>query len=187
VVELIGADQAPLLARPYYAGGDPGPIAAVLAHVPELMEVTIPFVGTALGASAVDFRTKEIVIVRTSAVLACRYCVDSHSPVALQAGLSPDEVRALRGEPGCAVDRAFPAARDRALIAWVEEVAGGRGLVPAAVTSALRAHVADHELVELTVLVGATMMLNRLATTLELPVAESTVAALATHGLGARE
>jgi len=46
---LIGADQAPLLARPYDAGGGPGPIVAALAQVPEVLQVAVPFIGAALG------------------------------------------------------------------------------------------------------------------------------------------
>ncbi len=93
---LVGPDQAPLLARPYYAGGDPGPIVAALAQVPEPLETAMPFLGAALGPSGIDWRTKEIVIVRTSALAGCRYCVQAHTVVALDAGLSRDEVRALR-------------------------------------------------------------------------------------------
>jgi AhpD family alkylhydroperoxidase len=182
VVAPIPADQAPLLARPFYAGGDPGPIAATLAHVPELMEVTLPFVSTALSPSAVDARTKEIVIVRTSAILGCRYCVDTHTPVAIDAGLTVDEVRSLRMEPGPGVDEVFGSERERALVAWTDEVAGGRGRVQADLTRALRTHVSDHELVELTVLVGATMLLNRYATALELPVSAGTLARLGAAG-----
>lgn len=181
VVEPIPLDQAPLLARPFYADGDPGPIAATLAHVPELMEVTLPFVSVALSASSVDFRTKEIVIVRTSALLGCRYCVDSHTPVAVSSGLSVGQLRALRGE-AVTVAAAFDGERDRALVAWVDEVARGSGPVRADVTEALRPHTSDPELVELTVLVGATMFLNRYATTLELPVAGATKASLAELG-----
>ena len=55
-IPLLGADQAPLLARPFYAGGDPGPIVAAMAHVPELLEVAMPFLGTALGPSGIDWR-----------------------------------------------------------------------------------------------------------------------------------
>jgi AhpD family alkylhydroperoxidase len=181
-VDPLPADQAPLLARPFYAGGDPGPIAATLAHVPELMTVTLPFVSVALGPSSIGFRTKEIVIVRTSALLACRYCVDTHTPVALDAGLSEQEVRALRGEPGTAVEAAFADEAEVALVRWVDHVAAGRGPVPAADTEAVRAAYADHGLVELTVLVGATMLLNRYATTLELPVSPGTLSRLAEAG-----
>ena len=99
LIELIGPDQAPLLAKAYYAEGDPGPITAAMAQVPELLEVAMPFIGAVLSASSIDWRTKEIVILRTSAPLACRYCVDSHTPVALDSGLTPVQVRALRDAP----------------------------------------------------------------------------------------
>jgi hypothetical protein len=41
-IPRVEADQAPLLARPYYQAGDPGSIVASLAHVPELLEVCAP-------------------------------------------------------------------------------------------------------------------------------------------------
>jgi AhpD family alkylhydroperoxidase len=97
-VRLVEAEQAPLLARPFYANGDPGPIVAALAQVPELLEVTMPFLDAALGPSAVEARTKELVILRTSAVMGCRYCIQTHTVVARNTGLSVEEVAALRGE-----------------------------------------------------------------------------------------
>jgi AhpD family alkylhydroperoxidase len=96
-----------LLARPYYADGDPGPIVAARAQVPELLEVAMPFLAGAPGPSGIDWRTKEIVIVRTSALAGCRYCVQGHTVVALEAGLSRAEVCALRGET--AVEDSFSA------------------------------------------------------------------------------
>ena len=62
LVALVEADQAPLLARPYFAAGDPGPIIAALAQVPEMLEATAPFLGRVLGPSCLPARTKEIVI-----------------------------------------------------------------------------------------------------------------------------
>ena len=108
VVDPISLEQAPLLARPFYAGGDPGPIAATLAHVPELVELALPFLGAVLSPSSIPFRTKEIVILRTSCVMACRYCIDSHTPVALDAGLTVAQTRALRDEPGYTVHDRVP-------------------------------------------------------------------------------
>jgi AhpD family alkylhydroperoxidase len=177
---LLEAEQAPLLARPFFASGDPGPIVAALAQVPELLEVAMPFLGTVLGPSGVDERTKEIVIVRTSALAGCRYCVQAHTPVALDAGLSRDQVTALRAETP--VEESFPDPRERALIGWVDLVAGG-GPVPDAARTAVRAHFADHVVVELTALVGATLLLNRFATALALPTGAETLARLAEEGL----
>lgn len=172
-VRLLDAEQAPLLARPFYANGDPGPIVAALAQVPELLEVALPFIGVALGPSAVSWRSKELVIVRTSALLDCRYCVQTHTVVALDAGLSKAQIRALCGETPVA--GAFGDRRELALLRWVDVVAGERGPVPPEVGRAMHAHWDDHEIVELTVLVGATMLLNRFATAMELPVAAETL------------
>lgn len=122
VVERIGSDQVPLLARPYFAAGDPGPIVGALAQVPELLVVAVPLLGTALGPSAIDWRTKEIVIVRTSALAGCRYCVAAHTVVALDAGLSRRQVDALRADRPAA--QAFDSPREVALLGWIEKVAG---------------------------------------------------------------
>jgi AhpD family alkylhydroperoxidase len=176
-VELLDADQAPLLARPNYRGGDPGPLVAALAQVPELLEVAIPFLNMVLGPSSIPARTKELVILRTSARLGCRFCVQTHTVVALDAGLSTDEVRALRDE--APIDPAFASPAERDLLAWVDGVAGpgdaGRTDPPAA--------LADHEVVELTMLVGATMMLNRFCTALALPTSVGHLKRLAAEGL----
>ena len=100
LVGLVEADQAPLLARPYFADGDPGPIIAALAQVPEMLEATVPFLGRVLGPSCLPARIKEIVILRTSARASCRYCIEAHTVVARDVGLSVAEVRALRAELG---------------------------------------------------------------------------------------
>ena len=182
VVQLIEPDQAPLLARPFYGDtGPPSPITASLAHVPEVLEVTLPFIGKVLGPSAIDARTKEIVIVRVSALLECRYCVQTHSAIALDSGLERDEVLALRGE--AALDRGFQDPRERALIAWSDAVALGRGAVEPVVRDALRQHFEDPDVVELTLLAAATMMLNRYCSALELPTGDAALARLAHAGI----
>jgi AhpD family alkylhydroperoxidase len=179
-VPLVEAGQAPLLARRYYAGGDPGAIVAALAHVPEVLEVAVPFIATTLGASAIDARTKELVILRTSARLGCRYCTQTHTLVASDTGLSRAEVAALRGE--APVDGAFGSPRELALLAWTDGVALGPGPVPPAARVALLAQFEDPEVVELTLLVAATVMLNRFCTALELPTSAKVLHRLAAEG-----
>ena len=164
-VALIDGASAPLLARDLFAAGDPGPIAASLAQVPELLGPTLPFLGAVLGPSWIALRDKEIVILRTSAVMGCRYCTEAHTVVALDSGLSRDEVRGLRGELPLA--DAFPDEADRALVAWCDAVASG---VESDLESARAALVADDaRVVELTLLVSTTVLLNRYATALALP------------------
>ena len=181
LIEILDRDQAPLLARRFYRDGAVSPITGSLAQVPELLEVTLPFIGIALGPVSLDARAKEVAILRTSALLECRYCVRSHTVVALDVGLSFDEVRALRGERP--VDEAFADDRERAMIAWIDAVALGRGPVDSDVQGRATDALADHELVELTMAVAATLMLNRYCTALDLPTSPETEARLAAHGL----
>lgn len=178
-VELLAAGAAPLTARRYFETGDPGPVVAALATVPELLEVCLPFLSTVLNPSSLDARTKEIVIVRTSVLLECEYCVNSHSVVAMDSGLTIAEVRGLRGE----ADVVLADEREDALLEWVDAVAGGRGAVDDTVAARLGRYFADHEVVELTLLVGATMMLNRFCTALELPTSPQISQRLAAVGL----
>lgn len=178
-VDLLDSAAAPLTARRFYADGDPGPIVAALAQVPELLEVTLPFLSAALGASAVPARLKEIVILRTSALLACRYCVDAHTVVALDTPLTRPEVQMLRGEDVSD----WPDPAEAALVAWVDTVAGQTGPVGDEPAAGLRRHFADHEVVELTLLVGATMMLNRFCTALALPTSAAVADRLRQEGL----
>jgi AhpD family alkylhydroperoxidase len=132
-----------------------------------------------LGASALDVRTKEIVIVRTSALQECRYCVDAHSVVALDTGLTVAEVRTLSG----AGPASLPDAAEAALLDWIDAVAGATGAVPDSVAARLRTAYRDFEIVELTLLIGATMMLNRFCTALSLPTSAEVAARLAEEGL----
>ncbi len=160
-VELLTAERAPLLARPYYVGGDPGPIAAALANVPELMEVAQPFLGVVYGPTSVAPRLKEIVILAVSAANGCHYCTRAHTGVARRMGFAPDELAALRWE---APPPERWSAVERAVLAFSDALSNR----PAEAVEPLRAHFGEPEIVELVTLGSATVMLNRFATALEL-------------------
>ncbi len=178
-VTLIDAASAPLLARDLFGSGDPGPIVASLAQVPELLGPTLPFLGAVLGPSFVSLRETEMVILRTSSVLGCRYCTEAHSVVALDSGLSLDEVRGLRGELPLA--DSFPDDAERALLAWCDAVAFG---VESDIEEARRALIVDDaRVVALTLLAATTVMLNRYATALALPTSPDVRERLVHEGL----
>ena len=180
-VRLVTVHDAPLLLRELFAAGDPGPIVAALAQVPELCQATLPFIGAALGPSWVPIRLKEIAILRTSALLGCRYCVEAHTVVAHDVGFDLVQLGALRAEAG--TDGCFADPTEAAVLRWVDALAGGRGPLDPAAATALAAFLPDHAIVELTVTVGATMFLNRFATALRLPSSPETLHKLATLGL----
>jgi len=172
-VQPLTADQAPLLARPYYGpDGSASALTATLAQVPELLEVAMPFIGRVFAPGSVDLRTKEIVVLRVSALNGCRYCVDTHTVAAWDAGLSAAETRALCGAADADIHWEE---REAALVAWCDAFCAAPAPVEDAVADALGEHFAEHETVELALLAGATAMLNRFCTALELPASEATV------------
>lgn len=179
-VELLTAPDAPLATQDYFAGGDPGPIVAALASVPEMMGPTLAFVGAALGDGAASLRQREIAVLRTSVLQQCQYCIHAHTAVALDAALTTDELRALRNE--AAIDAAFDDEGEQALIGWIDAMAGATGPVPDEIWDAARRHWPAHLLVELSVTIGATMFLNRFATGFELPTSPDTTARLEQAG-----
>ncbi|HZA41754.1 MAG TPA: carboxymuconolactone decarboxylase family protein [Actinomycetota bacterium] len=180
-VAMIDKSQAPLLTKRFFERGDPGAIVATLAHVPELLETTAPFLASIYGPSALPPRLKEIVVLRTSALQDCRYCVETHTVVALDSGLSRDEVLDLCDERD--IGDLFDDARERAVLAWVDRVARGPGIPSDGVANDLRAHFSDAEIVEITMVAAATLMLNRFCTPLGLPTASATLDRLSEEGL----
>ena len=73
---------------------------------------------------------------------------------------------------------------ERALLAWVDAVAGGRGARRRRGRRArCEEHYSEPEVVELTLLCAATVMLNRYCTALELPTSPATLQRLAAEGL----
>lgn len=172
----VTADQAPLLARPYYGpDGSTSALTATLAQVPELLEVAMPFIGRVFAPGSVDLRTKEIVVLRVSALNGCRYCVDTHTVAAWDAGLSAEQTRALCGIPDA--DLRWEGS-EAALVAWCDAFCAAPAPVQDTVVDAVREHFAEHEMVELALLAGATVMLNRFCTALELPASEATLSRL---------
>lgn len=162
-VELVTAERAPLLARPFYERGDPGPIASALAQVPELMDSALPFMAAVFGPTSVEARLKEIVVLRVSAANGCRYCTETHTDVARRMHFDVAEVAALRGE---ALPPESFARVERALIAFSEALSAR----PEEAVELLRPYFSDAQIVELVTLGAATIMLNRFATALELPL-----------------
>ena len=161
-VKLITAATSPLLTRRYFEGGDPGPIAAALANVPELTGPALDLIGAVYGPTAIRPRWKEIVVLRVSAANRCSYCITTHTGVAQRMGFAPDEVTALRGE---AATPATFGPEERALLEFADAISDD----PGRATDHLRAHFSDAEIVELVLIAGTTILLNRFATALGLP------------------
>ena len=181
MIHLLTQKEAPLLVRKYFENGTPGPITRSLAHVPEMLNATLPFIGTVLGPSALAFRIKEIVILRTSYLFRCNYCVNTHSFVASKGGFSQDEILGLRNQ--LPFQEIFKASQESSLIQWVDSIADSSKPISAKIKEKIKKHFSEADIVELTLLTSTTIMLNRYATILELPVSDDHLNYLKEKGL----
>lgn len=171
LINLIHKDDAPISLRSYYGAGDPGPLVSSMAHVPELLQVTMPFISAALGPSSVSAKIKEIIILRTSSKMNCVYCTNTHTVVANSYGLSKEEIVILRDEQND-FGNVF-SEEERDLIRWCDAMANGSNAIPSVVNESLKSHFEDAEIVEFGLVFGCTLMLNRYATALKLPTSKS--------------
>jgi AhpD family alkylhydroperoxidase len=165
-VRLLGGEEAPILARRWYrADGSASALTRSLATAPDVMETLMPFLGTVMGESSLDLATKELVIVRVSQLNGCRYCLAAHRPLALSAGVAGEHVAAVCGEAPLA---RLPE-RERAIVEWVDRVTLDAGGVTDDLAARALDHLREDQLVEVTLLAGATTMLNHYCTALGIP------------------
>jgi AhpD family alkylhydroperoxidase len=165
-VRLLSGEEAPIPARPWYReDGSASALTRSLASAPDVMETLMPFLGQIMGESSLDLATKELVVLRVSHLNGCRYCLASHRPLALSAGVASEQVAALCDEASLG---ALPE-RERALVEWVDRVTlDAAGVTDELVASTLD-YLRDDQLIELTLLAGATTMLNQYCTALGIP------------------
>ena len=181
MINLLTPKEAPLLARKHFENGTPGPITRSLAHVPEMLNATLPFIGTVLGPSGLPFRIKEIVILRTSYLFRCNYCVNTHTFVASKGGFSQDEIFGLRDQ--LPFSDIFKNPKECTLIRWVDAIADASKPIAIELKEETKQHFSEADIVELTLLTSTTIMLNRYATVLELPVSDNHLSYLKEKGL----
>lgn len=164
---VVPREQAALAVRAMYAGGDPSNITKALAGSPDTLAAMAPFLAQVMNPTTIDLPTKEVVVLRVSAVNRCEYCVPTHRAVARRAGLSASAVAAL-----CApeLDREGLTDAQYALAAYCDAVVDDATGVDDDLLAGMRRHFEDHEIVELTVLAGAITTLNYVASVAGLPL-----------------
>jgi AhpD family alkylhydroperoxidase len=155
-----------MLARAWYRpDGSASPLTRSLATAPDLLETLMPFLGQIMGEGSVDLATKELVIVRVSQLNGCRYCLAAHRPLALEAGVPGRQLEAICD----AVALETLPARERAIVAWVDQITVDARAVTDELVASTLDHLRDDQLVELTVLAGAITLLNQYCTAFDIP------------------
>jgi AhpD family alkylhydroperoxidase len=142
-----------------------GRVLAIIPHLyawlPGLVLPHAGLVRVATRGLAIDSRLRRLVEVHVSSTNGCSFCGDMHAALALEEGDDPALLAAL---PAFRRSDRFTE-REKAALAWVEEIARSRG-AQAETFAALRAHFADREIVALSWLASFTTYLNTLAKSL---------------------
>jgi uncharacterized peroxidase-related enzyme len=72
-----------------------------MANRPEVLKAFIPFYGAIMGPGSVERRIKELVYLTVSFTNRCAYCSAAHIATGTKAGITGDEMAALKaGEDG---------------------------------------------------------------------------------------
>jgi 4-carboxymuconolactone decarboxylase len=154
-VASLNCEQAKLAANaPRRPDGRPLNVFATLAHRPALMARVNALGGYFVTRGVLDFRTRELVILRTAGTTRSAYELYHHRAAAARAGLSAAEVAAAE-DPSCAHEWS---AADRALLDAVDELLSTR-TVSDDRWRELTAAFDDHQCLEVLLLSGFYAML----------------------------
>lgn len=146
---------------------DYGPFAnqvAVLAHVPAALRHLMPLLMELRAAATLPKRYLELAIVTVSRLNACHYCVGHHKPFLLVEGLSAEGVDRL---PEFA-DHPELTAVDKLVVEYAIEAWERPQRVPDRLFNALRQHLSEAQVVELTLRITLCGFFNRFSEALQI-------------------
>lgn len=159
------AEIRPILERQERDGGEVLNLHRALANAPGALRNFMRLGNSLLFHGVLPPRLRELAILRVAQLTGASYEWAHHLPIALRTGVTEAEVEALGGwESG----PLFGAA-ERAVLRYVDDVTL-RVRVSAAAFDALRAHLSEGQVVELTMVAGYWGMVARLLEALEVDV-----------------
>jgi len=165
-ISLVEPAQASAEVKEIYDGklkGKPGNIQKALAHRPAMLGNFLAFYAS-VGRS-LDRKLYEAVYLRVSLINECHYCTQHHIQASKRAGLTQEQMKALK--EGAYLGFSAP---EQVAVRFAEKLTR----TPAAATDAdfaeLRKHFADEQIVDLHMLIGQANLTNRVTGPLALEV-----------------
>ena len=159
-IKLMDPEQNEFLAQLEKKGG-PNHFFRTMANRPEVLKNFVPLYGAIMGPGPVERRIKELVYLAVSFANECAYCSAAHSASSKKAGVTEDELIALRTEQ----DPPF-SIPERAAIQYARELT--RTADARDTRDALMEHYSSEQIVELTLIVAMANFTNRFNNGLEL-------------------
>lgn len=143
-------------------GGQLTPLDGMLLHSPPIADGWNSLLGAVRERSTLPPGIRELAVLRVAAINGAEYEWAAHEPIAKQAGMTAEQVAALRegGDPSVLDER------QRAVLAYTDAMT--RDItVPKTLFEALQEFLDKRQVVELTATVGAYNMVSRFLVALE--------------------
>ena len=128
-----------------------------VAHRPEILQTMIAHMEAVLNTGTLPTSLKELVIVRTSQMNGCEYCLASHSLLAKKLGYSDAQIAAL---PHFEDSESFTP-REKTALRLAERLTRNERPLDDAELADLKAHFSEGEIVELMAASGLFNYFNR--------------------------
>lgn len=141
------------------------------AHSPRLMQPLFGFMIAALReevSGVLDKRTKTLVILKTSMLNGCAYCIGHNTILGRALGFGDDTIAALEGE-GWRESALFNAA-EKAAIDWAHHLTERTYRQNRGAMDALKRHYNEAQIVEITMVCGYFNFWNRFTDGLEIDI-----------------
>ncbi|MBW4026691.1 MAG: peroxidase-related enzyme [Acidobacteria bacterium] len=135
-----------------------------MAHRPEIFETMIAHFEAILNTGTVPTRLKELLIVRTSQLNRCEYCLGSHTQIAAKLGWTRDQIDNLADY--ASRDDFSPA--EKAALSLAEKMTLDANNIPDEDFAHLREFYDEGEIVELMAAIGLFNYFNRFNNALQL-------------------
>jgi len=134
--------------------GKPGSIQKALAHRPAMLATFLSFYAS-VGRS-LDRKLYEAVYLRTSLINGCRYCTQHHIVGAKRAGITLEEMKALKTG-----DYSGFSAAEQAALRYDEKLTRTPDGAGDSDFADLKKHFSDEQIVDLHMLIGVANLTNR--------------------------
>src|SRR5437667_1911875 len=134
--------------------GKPGSIQKALAHRPAMLSSFLGFYAS-VGRS-LDRKLYEAVYLRTSLINGCHYCTQHHIVGSRRAGLTPEQMKALK-----AGDYSSFGAAEEAALRHAEKLTRTPDGATEADFAELKKHFTEEQIVDLHMLIGLANLTNR--------------------------
>ena len=132
-----------------------------MANRPEILKAFVPLYRAIVGPGSVEHRIKELVYLACSYANECAYCTAAHTAGASKAGITEDELQALRTEQ----DHIF-SEPERAAVAYARELTRTADADDS--RAGLFEHFSNDQIVEITLVAAMANFTNRFNNGLEL-------------------